>query len=309
MKPMLAGKAPADLSKIHYPALCTPKLDGIRCLLHPDLGPVTRTLNPIPNVYIREQLSRFQGLDGEIMIPGATCFGDVNSAVMRRSGEPSFVYWVFDLVLGPSIRYDTRALTLHNMGELQQLPEWMHLLLPVSLNNPDQLEAYEQKCLAEGYEGVMIRTPGGPYKFGRSTTKEGYLLKLKRFEQSEAIIVAVEEQMHNDNEQTKDALGHAKRSSAKAGKRPAGVLGKLICYVLAPGKYDQCCLLEAAKKHGVKVRIGSGFTAAQREELWRQRDELQGLIVTFKHQAYGVKDAPRSPIFKGFRSTLDLGGE
>jgi ATP-dependent DNA ligase len=42
-------------------------------------------------------------------------------------------------------------------------------ILPVESRYAVQLAPYEEQCLNEGYEGVMIRTPHSPYKCGRST--------------------------------------------------------------------------------------------------------------------------------------------
>jgi hypothetical protein len=75
----------------------------------------------------------------------------------------------------------------------------------------------------------MLRDPNGPYKFGRSTRKEGYLLKLKRFCDSEAEVIGVVELMHNGNEAKTNALGRTERSTRKAGKTGMGVLGALAC--------------------------------------------------------------------------------
>ena len=79
------------------------------------------------------------------------------------------------------------------MQELARLPRFEHFekILPVTIHNAEQLTAYEEKCLADGYEGVMIRTPDSPYKCGRSTEREGWLLKIKRFEQRRAKYVVL----------------------------------------------------------------------------------------------------------------------
>src|SRR6185312_4948109 len=73
------------------------------------------------------------------------------------------------------------------------------------------LAAYEQRCLAEGYEGIMVRDPAGLYKQGRSTVAEGGLLKVKQFLDAEATIIGFEEQMHNDNPRRAAAHGRARR--------------------------------------------------------------------------------------------------
>jgi DNA ligase-1 len=140
----------------------------------------------------------------------------------------------------------------------------------------------------------MIRDPHGLYKFGRATAKSGELLKIKRFVDDEAVVVGVEELMHNENEAKTNALGRTERSTAKAGLRGAGTLGKLI----------------VRRQDGVEFGIGTGFTAQQRADLWdhrRRRGPLVGKLVTYKHFANaGVKDAPRFPVFKAFRDATDL---
>jgi DNA ligase-1 len=139
----------------------------------------------------------------------------------------------------------------------------------------------------------MLRDPVGPYKFGRSTAKEGYLLKMKRFEDHEATVVGVVEQMRNENEATKDALGRTKRSTAKAGKVGKDTLGAFR--------------VKASIPYGVGMRgfrivefeIGSGMNDAQRAEFWKSPPI--GALVTFKCQGFTPDGLPRFPIFKGIR--------
>jgi DNA ligase-1 len=56
------------------------------------------------------------------------------------------------------------------------------------LANVDELIAYEEEQVVAGYEGICFRSPDSPYKHGRSTFKEGFLIKLKRFTTDEAVI-------------------------------------------------------------------------------------------------------------------------
>jgi DNA ligase-1 len=142
----------------------------------------------------------------------------------------------------------------------------------------------------------MVRSLTAPYKYGRSTAKEGGLVKVKRFEDSEALVVGVEERMHNGNEATVDHLGHTKRSTHQANKTGRGDLGALVC------------ILDPHSAINVRFNVGSGFTDAQRAELWAIRDQLPGRIVKFRHfAAAGVVEAPRFPVFIGFRHPDDLG--
>lgn len=44
----------------------------------------------------------------------------------------------------------------------------------------------------------------------------------------------------------------------------------------------------------------------QRADFWARRDSLLGQRVKFKHLEHGAKDAPRHPVFLGFRHAEDL---
>lgn len=292
-KPMLAGKV-EDMAKIKYPVYCTPKLDGIRCL-KVDGKAVSRNFKPIPNTHIREFIEENfpDGVDGEIMIDGAS-FQRITSAVMSEDGEPEFIYCVFDYVNSLSDDYIKRMTQLGNLSSaLLRVKGGMKnykSLQPVRVNNEEELLTYEQFCLSQGYEGIMLRSPDGPYKCGRSTEKEGYLLKLKRFEDAEAWVTGFEERMHNANEQKRDAFGHAERSSHKANMVPTGMLGALV----------------VDKGDGVVFKIGTGFTEEQRKEIWNNRHKYMSKLVKFKSQPTGVKEAPRFPVFLGWRHENDL---
>ena len=137
----------------------------------------------------------------------------------------------------------------------------------------------------------MLRHPDGPYKHGRSTAKEGWLLKVKRFEDSEARIIGFSELMHNANEAKRNELGHLERSSHKANKVGKQMLGALTVQDL---------------KTKVEFDIGTGFTEDQRRLLWATGDNLLGKVVKYKSQPTGVKEKPRFPVFLGFRDKVDM---
>jgi len=283
MKPLLAAKLDS-LSQIKYPVYVTPKLDGIRCLVI-DGKAVTRKLKPIPNDHIRESLESVLGnfnVDGELMVNGMD-FNEVQGEVMRKSGKPNFQYFIFDLV-DPTKSFEERRKILSTLP-LQDI------LLGTSIDDEETLKTYEELCLSRGYEGIMIRDPKGRYKYGRSTVKEGILLKLKRFNDSEAIIVGFEEKMHNGNEATTDALGHTERSSAKAGMVPQNTLGSLVVY---------------DKKMDKSFSIGTGFDDAMRQHIWDHSGNYVGQQVTYTYQELSKYGVPRFPVFKGFRSELDV---
>ncbi len=284
-KPLLASTV-HDLTAVRFPVMASPKLDGIRCLIR-DGEAVSRTLKPIPNAHVRETLAGLPGLDGELIVGRPTwpdCFRRSTSGVMSRDGEPPFKYFVFDRhdIDGPfSERHEAAA-------RLAGAP--VHIVPHEVLHTPEALAEYESRMVAARYEGVMIRDPGGAYKRGRSTLRDGILGKVKRFADTEGRVVAVEELHRNSNEAGVDALGHVERSTAQAGLVPAGTLGALV--VKAPEWPEP-------------FRVGTGFDAASRALLWADRDALPGRLVKIKYQPGGSHDAPRFPVFLGFRAEGD----
>lgn len=294
-KPMLAASCD-NIDALRYPLLATPKIDGIRCLIIDGVA-MSRSLKPIPNRFIQSIIGKpeFNGLDGELLVGDS--FQQATSGIMSEDGEPDFRYYVFDRwdVPGRYVeriqRMEMRATNLlqTHFGESQ----FLRLLLPATVASRAELDAYCEKCLAEGHEGVMVRSPGGPYKNGRATFKEGYLTKIKPFEDAEATVVGFEERMHNGNEATTNALGHTERSSHKANLVPMGTLGALVV------KNDKLW-------PGRTFNIGTGFDDAMRNRIWTRRLRFTGQTVKFKYQAIGTKDVPRIPVFLGFRDGRDM---
>ena len=294
-KPMLSGKC-EDTSKLKYPVLATPKLDGIRCLIVGGKA-VTRNFKPIPNIAIRTKLEKNfpDGVDGELILEGKS-FQETTGAVMREDGDLPLVYYIFDYVPAGdlTVPYATRMKILEATSFNSKLKDRLFkLVLPVPIMNEKDLLAFEKKCLDVGFEGVMLRDPIGPYKCGRSGDKEGLLLKLKRFADSEAVITGFEEKMSNQNEAKKDVFGHTERSSAKEGLVPANTLGTLLLH-------------DKTLKIDLRIGTGLGLNDELRNEIWSNQAKYLGKIVKYRFQQVGVKDLPRFPTFVGFRDKRDM---
>lgn len=302
LKPMLAGKA--ELDQIRFPVVASPKLDGVRCLAV-DGKPMSRALKMFPNKRVQEAFAelRLHGYDGEL-IYGSPNVNDVLSktitAVMKEDYQHENVldYYIFDVWNTPSVPWMVRQEAAYQSVEGIEMGERTTILRLCSLesmlvSNHEELENYERSITENGYEGVMIRDPNAPYKYGRSTVREGYLLKIKRFEDAEAVIIGYEEEMENTNEAVMDNLGHLKRSSHKAGKVGKGRLGKWL--VRGIKEFD-----------GLEFKVGSGLTDQMAIEFWSKRDEMIGNIITYKYFATGVKDLPRHPVFKSVRPAIDM---
>lgn len=281
-KPLLAS--PLELDLVRFPLFVSPKLDGIRCIVaFRDV--LSRNMKPIPNDFVREELAGFTTmvLDGELMTytdGRLDNFNTCQSKLMAKRGTPDFRFHVFDAVTRDERFEDRLGWAVMSCSGHPRMTPVSHRLV----TSASQLSAVESEYVAQGYEGLMARDPAGRYKFGRSTAREGILLKMKRFHDAEALVVGYTERMTNQNEQTRDELGRAKRSSHKANMVPTNSLGSLLC-----------------EFNGVEFEVGTGFDDAQRRALWQRPDELLGRRVKFKYQELGPNRAPRFPVFLGFR--------
>lgn len=284
-RPLLGARV-ESLSQVKFPVFASIKLDGIRAIKWgPEL--LSRTLKTIPNralaAFLREVPS---GWDGELIAgePNApNVYNLSESYVMSRGKDASSIrFFVFD-------NHEASGGFATRLESISDLPPRVIKLDQVLIDRADDLLAFEDKALADGYEGVVLRHPDGRYKYGRSTIREQYLLKLKRFLDDEAVIIGFEELERNFNEATIDERGYTKRSSHKDNKVGAGMLGAL--------RVDW---------HGKELKLGSGFTEQLRKDIWAARDRYLGRKARFKYFPIGIKDLPRQPIFTGFRSDLDL---
>jgi len=323
-----------QLRSLRYPVLATPKLDGIRCvttpgaevlspiefhhfiaynqiphnqaaIAQPTSMPLCRSLKRVPNDYIRHRISTcIPYIDGEIMtyserdlldnICRPRDFHAIQSDVMAHAGRPNFKFHVFDC----NIDRDSSPLLLQytervKMLEQLELPSFCVKVLPTRCDSPEELQAFMAKCIADGHEGICFRDMlHSPYKYGRSTFRQGWLIKWKLFATSEAVVVAFEEEMQNNNVPVIGLLGQQERSSHQENMVGKNRLGAFV--------------VELMIDREIKFKIGTGFTDQMREEFWLNRDAMVGKIVTFKHQAYGEKEAPRIPVFAGIRSPIDM---
>lgn len=306
MKPMLSGKAPEDLTKVKLPVVVSPKLDGYRCIVINGVA-CSRNLKPIRNKYVQSVLGneKYNGYDGELIVgepTSPTCFRDTSSGVSSFEGEPDFKFYIFDKYDSP-YGWSSRYSELIEEERLIKVPHYI-------CNHPEEIIKYEEQFLDEGYEGLMIRGINSPYKFGRSTEREGWLLKLKRFEDSEALVIGMEEKMHNSNEAIRNALGNLERSSHQENLVPLNTMGALIVRDL---------------KTGVEFNIGTGFDDADRDwwwnkffetHLWRAGKLNNGgiirecmnseTVIKYKFFAQGSKDKPRFPTYLGLRDKGDM---
>ena len=288
-----------------------PKIDGMRVYIGENLVPQTRSGKEWKNKPLRawaQARPSLRGMDGEV-VPGHTytedSFRQAMSGTRSADGSREFTFWAFDYVgNGWNIyRYEDRfehlkQTILEPLEAFQEGDEYHARIAPCptfKLATLDEVKAFEEKMILDGWEGAMFRRPDRAYKFGRSTNRGGELIKMKRYEDAEAIVVGVEPWHQNDNAATQSPLGYQVRSAHQEGKVPLERLGALN--------------VELLTDRSVKFSIGvmQGITHAERDRLWGVRDTLPGRICKFKHQGYGGGyDVPRQPVFLNWRSEAEF---
>lgn len=289
-----------------------PKIDGMRVFVSPELAPQSRSGKIFKQRHLHRWLGDHPSLafsDGEV-VGGhqydPTSFRQAMSNIRAEDGTPDFTYYMYDTQHPDTVGYDydTRrariANILRHLGDAQN-PEGREyharlILTPqIKVHTLEQIYTNEVKLIAEGWEGGILRRNDRPYKCGRATFSQGSLLKLKRFEDAEAIVVGYEPWEVNDNEPTQSPLGYTVRSSHQENLRPIDRLGVLKVELLT----------DRSIKFGIGVM--RGVTHEDRDRLWANRDSLIGKIAKFEHQGYGGGyDKPRTPVFIGWRNEFDL---
>jgi DNA ligase-1 len=305
-KPMLASHC-KDTRTLKFPVLGSKKLDGVRAEMQGGQL-LSRSLKPIPNKYVQELFAGLaEGTDGELIV-GDPCAVDENgepnacrktvSLVMSDNKPLDYFHgeqlrlWVFDKFGNDGFR---ARLNNAAAAVIASKNPAVVLVKHVMLNNIEELDQFEADALADGNEGVMIRSMNGPYKEGRSTEREAYLLKLKRFVDTEAVVTGSYEWETNTNNSFTNELGRTTRSSCQDGKVGADMLGGLFVTGIE-GDWK-----------GIEFKVGTmHITQDERKKLWSDRDALVGRIAKLKFFPHGAKDKPRHPVFLDWRDERDM---
>lgn len=299
MRPLLApsqvpSNYPKYWSKLQYPLLGSPKYDGIRGVADDAERMKSRTWIDLPSAQVQELFgASIPWSDGELIEGNPTDFGVYNRTQSFVMSEGKFSddmrYYVFDYA-HPDWRERMYYERLEELKRLVAGHDHIALVEQKLLESYEEVLAFEQECLTEGFEGIMLRTLTGRYKNNRATINEGIIYKLKRFEDAEGVVVDFVERQINNNEQVRDERGYAKRSSHQANKQAAGTLGKF-----------------KVRFNGEIINVGPGnLTHAQLQKIWDNQDYYLSRILKFKYFAHGVKDAPRHARALGWRDRIDL---
>ena len=156
----------------------------------------------------------------------------------------------------------------------------------IEVKSKDEVMELFKKALNDGYEGLILKDPNSPYKFGRSTLNEEYSLKVKPFETFDAQIIGVQQATEVDvnAEKTVNELGRSVTSKKKGDR----------------------VLIEKASAFFVKyndneLKVNLAMNDKEKEEVWKNKEDYTGRWIEYKGMMIGAKDVPRHPVFVRFR--------
>lgn len=299
-RPMLAPREdpmsyPKYFEELRYPLMASPKLDGIRCIVKEGRCK-SRTYKDLPSQQVQDLFSGLEHFDGELIVGDSWDFDVYNrtqSAVMSQDKVvDNLFYYVFDWTSATALDdpFEERLRIINYKIDSCDNP-FVYAIGHKWIENYQELIEFENEMLFEGYEGLMLRNPKGRYKNGRGTWREGLIMKLKRYEDSEGQVIGFEEGRINLNPQERSELGYAKRSTSMMGMANANTLGKFI--VLHEGK--------------IEIEVGPGnFNHYERKVIWDNQEQYLGRILKYRHFLHGVKDLPRFPRATGWRDQIDI---
>jgi len=309
-----------DLESLPYPILGCIKFDGIRGTVTIDGNKLTvysNSLKPVRNKEVQLAANNLldAALDFEMVLTDSkgnhAPFHETTSYVMsadktlrdlpnlfkKDNGSSTFesyhlTFFIFDYWMKPDKPFAER------LGEIFPLVRDYNPNNPFNvkiaeheiLKNPDQVMEFYQNALDKGLEGVILRHPQGRYKYGRSTLKEAYSIKMKGLEDMEGTIVGFTQRRVNLSPSFINERGFREKSKKLEYFNILPEIGRII--VDCP-EFGQ-------------VSIGTGFSRTLAKDMYENSDKYLGKTVTFTYVLSGTKDKPRSPAFKGFRNLDDI---
>ena len=258
------------------------KLDGVRAIWDPNTRKFfSRAGNEFfaPPWFTEDFPS--MPLDGELWMGRGKFQQAVSVARQQIAGDDAWnqmFFMIFDMPMAKLKAEDRMAqidaavvakkLSAH--GSVRRLAKKGFVLPQVQVTSMHSLAVDMDDVLAKGGEGLMVRKPGSLYVDRRSPA----LLKIKKFDSSEAVVIGIEE-----------------------GKgRHVGAMGALLVRNAA----------------GVEFKVGGGFNDRQRRVAWEkwngkviQRTDGTSIVIELKHQGLTDGGTPRFPIFLRERVDLD----
>lgn len=267
--PMLArSKSITKDENIDFPCHIQPKFDGVRCMAMWDGDDIIlmsrngKSYN-VPHIAdeLRKMLPKETILDGELYVHGVG-FQTVSSLVKRVQPETSKVcYRVYDCPMNKGV---TGRMWQDRYEDLKKIVSNGTTRISVcetkEVHNMEEVFEYQGECIADGYEGAILRTLDGKYLFGHRSRSE--LLKVKNFIDDEFEIV-----------------------NFCGGKKGT--------------KEENAIMFTCKIKNGSTFNVRPKGKIADREEMFKNGKKYIGKMYTVKFFEYSDEGIPRFPVGLG----------
>lgn len=270
---MLAERFEKVQNKIKFPLFVQPKLDGCRNLVFVNASGriMSQTRQHKPQVgdlveieaeckLLLQALPPGACLDGELYKHGLG-FQAIISLVKRASKKPKLEtksqqleYHIYDWQdLACALPFQKRFQLLQEAFRTAPGIQKLKLVPTAVANTVQDAEKQFSEYLSAGYEGAMLRTFQGPYE---PKKRSKHLVKRKQFEDEEF---------------------------------------KIIDVVEGKGSKEGCAIwrVQDLKQPSIEFQVLSKGTDEERHQMWRDRQEYMGKLLTVKFQGRSEDGVPR----------------
>lgn len=335
IRPMLAveGVSEVDLAAkgvknlIQFPCAAEVKFDGFRCIMV-NGTPMTRTLKPIRNVYVRNALESvfgtegyshrkqfvddpdhpLSGLDGELIALDPENLSELKlhktqSFINSASGSPRFVYHVFDDFSKPSLPYEVRKQNTN--ARLKRIRN--HVSAAKLEDNPERLSKRIHDHVFQSVPYKICERIEDILEFEAECLEwgaEGIMLKslTEKYKFGRSTMkqfACVKVKRFTDSEAR--IIGFVEKmhndNAAELDergytKRTSHKENKRPANTLGAIELDW---------NGIEFQIGTGWDAETAKEIWDNRNTYFGAKVNFKYKEVGPNGKPLIPSFQALR--------
>lgn len=306
--PMLASNVkPED---VQIGSMLSIKLEGVRGQCYPN-GLLTRQLKPFPTRQLYELMEPVEKfcshygicLEGEFYVHGWP-FDRIQSATRAEDNPDALLleFHVFDCYVDekPDATFKERyrfylwavALLHKELG-----CDFVKAVEQFEVTSSEQVITTYEQALENGYEGIVVKGDA-PYKFGRSTLKQGFFLRSKPDDPYDGVIIDIVERQNNLLDSEVNELGYQYKRQDKDAKAGAGIAQTAVVYCPALGTTCRVSLTKGLQDYQDTANGPS------RQRFWEERDTFIGQVMKFT--GIPVKgQKPRSPRFHSLRYDLE----
>jgi DNA ligase-1 len=190
-------------------------------------------------------------------------------------------FWCFDLL------DSTDSVLIDRIKQYEVVNDtYFHAVPQRLVTCANDVHVMFEDALADGFEGLILRSPMSKYKFGRATVKENIAFKVKPYLTFDSVIVAVT-QATVAREGSEKKINELGRSVTSQKKDDRVLIDKAATFIV----------LHEGKECGISLAM----TDEEKIEIWKNKNNYIGRTIEYKGLVIGSKDVPRHCVFVRYR--------